>query len=107
VDLPARHRKVQRTALAVDDGVDFRGATTATDADRLLLLPPFAPLAARWAFTIVLSIRYRLSRDFDASASKIRFQMPRRDQRLKRLYAVVYGPYRSGKSRHGIPVRST
>ena len=89
VDLPARHREVQRSALAVDDGVNLRGATAAADADRLILLPPFAPLAARWAFTIVLSIRYRLSRDFDASASKIRFQMPRRDQRLKRLYAVV------------------
>jgi hypothetical protein len=65
--------------------VDFRGATAAADADRLILLPPFAPLAARWAFTILLSIRYRLSRDFDARVSKIRFQMPRRDQRLKRL----------------------
>jgi len=92
VDLPARYREVQWTALAIDDRVNFRGAPTAADADRLILLPPFAPLAARWAFTIVLSIRYRLSRDFDASASKIRFQMPRRDHRLKRLYAVVYGP---------------
>ena len=89
VDLAARHREVQRPALAIDDGMDFRGATAATDTDRLVLLPPFAPLAARWAFTIVLSIRYRLSRDFDASVSKIRFQMPRRDQRLNRLYAVV------------------
>jgi hypothetical protein len=89
MDLSARHREVQWAALAVDDRVDFRGPTAATDADRLLLLPPFAPLAARWAFTIVLSIKYRLSRDFDASVSKIRFQMPRRDQRLKRLYAVV------------------
>ena len=92
VDLATRYREVQWAAFAVDDGVDFRGATAAADADRLLLLPPFAPLAARWAFTIVLSIRYRLSRDFDASVSKIRFQMPRRDQRLKRLYTVVYGP---------------
>ena len=93
VDLSAGHREVQRTAFAIDDSVDFRRATAAAaDADSLLLLPPFAPLAARWAFTIVLSIRYRLSRDFDASVSKIRFQMPRRDQRLKRLYAVVYGP---------------
>jgi len=47
VDLAARHSKVQRAAFAVDDGVDFRGATAAADADRLLLLPPFAPLAAR------------------------------------------------------------
>ena len=85
VDLPARHREVQWAAFAVDNGVDFRGATAAADADRLILLPPFAPLAARWAFTIVLSIRYSLSRDFAASVSKICFQMPRRDQRLKRL----------------------
>jgi len=47
MDLAARHREVQRATLTVDDGVDFRGATAATDADRLLLLPPFAPLAAR------------------------------------------------------------
>ncbi len=107
VDLSARQREVQRATLAVDTGVDFRGAAATADADRLIFLPPFAPLAARWAFTIVLSIRCKLSRDFAASWSKIRFQIPRRGQRLKRLYAVVYGPYRSGKSRHGIPVRST
>ena len=57
VDLSACYREVQRAAFAVDDRVDFRGATAPADADRLILLPPFAPLAARWAFTIVLSIR--------------------------------------------------
>jgi hypothetical protein len=72
VDLPARHREVQWAAFAVDDGVDFP-ATDAADADRLLLLPPFAPLAGRRAFTIGPSIRYRSSRDLDASVSKIRF----------------------------------
>ena len=92
MDLTTGDSEVQRAALAIDDRVDFRGAPAATDADRLILLPPLAPLAARWAFTMVLSIRYRLSRDLSASVSKIRFQMPRRDQRLKRLYAVVYGP---------------
>jgi hypothetical protein len=92
VDLSTRHGEVQWTPLAIDNRVDFRGTAAAADTDRLIFLPPLAPLAARWAFTIVLSIRYRLSRDFAASVSKIRFQMPRRDQRLKRLYAVVYGP---------------
>jgi hypothetical protein len=85
MDLAACHCEVQWPTFAVDDSVDFRGATAATDADRLILLSPFAPLVARWAFTIVLSIRYRLSRDFDARTSTIRFQMPRRDQRLNRL----------------------
>ncbi len=57
MDLSARHDEVQRTAFAVDQRVDFRGAAAAADADRLIFLPPFAPLAARCAFTIVLSMR--------------------------------------------------
>jgi len=85
MDLTARHDEVQRAALAVDDRMDFRAPPAAADADRLVLLPPFAPEAARWAFTMVESIRYRLSRDFEANLSKIFFHMPRRDQRLKRL----------------------
>ena len=67
MDLSARHGEVQRPTFAVDNRVDFRGPTAPADADRLIFLPPFPPLAARWAFTMVLSIRYRLSRDFDAS----------------------------------------
>ena len=57
VDLSACHDEVERAAFGVDDGVDFRAPPAAADADRLIFLPPFAPLAARWAFTIVLSIR--------------------------------------------------
>ncbi len=47
MDLAACHREVQWATLAVDDSVDFRGAAATADADRLILLPPFAPLAAR------------------------------------------------------------
>ncbi len=57
MNLSARYDEVQRTAFAIDNRVDFRAAPAPTDADRLILLPPFAPLAARWAFTMVLSIR--------------------------------------------------
>jgi hypothetical protein len=57
MDVPAREREVQWPPFAVDDRVDFRRPAATADADRLILLPPFAPLAARWAFTIVLSIR--------------------------------------------------
>ena len=67
MDLPACYSEVQRPTLAVDNGMDFRGSTTPAEANRLIFLPPFAPLAARWAFTIVLSMRCKLSRDFDAS----------------------------------------
>jgi len=47
VHLSASHREVERPTLAVDDRVDFRGSTAPADADRLIFLPPFAPLAAR------------------------------------------------------------
>ena len=40
MNLAACHREVQWATFAVDDGVDFRGATTPTDADRLIFLPP-------------------------------------------------------------------
>src|SRR4029077_14162189 len=85
----ACNAEVQRGTCAIDARMDFRASAAPADADSLILLPPFAPLAARWAFTIVLSIRCRLSRDLEASLSNIFFQTPRWDQRLKRLYAVV------------------
>lgn len=47
VDLSARHCEAQRPALTVDNGVDFRSSAAPADADRLILLPPFPPLAAR------------------------------------------------------------
>ena len=47
VDMSARHSEVQRPAFAVDNRVDFRGSAASADADRLIFLPPFAPLAAR------------------------------------------------------------
>jgi hypothetical protein len=67
MDLPTGEGEIQRPALTINDGVDFRAPPAAADADRLIFLPPFAPLAERWAFTIVLSIRCRLSRDFAAN----------------------------------------
>ena len=47
MDLSARQREAQRPAFAVDNRVDFRGSATTADADRLIFLPPFPPLAAR------------------------------------------------------------
>jgi hypothetical protein len=47
MDLSARYREAQRPAFAVDNRVDFRGSAAPTDTDRLIFLPPFAPLAAR------------------------------------------------------------
>ena len=57
MDVSARQNEVQWPAFAIDNGVDFCGPAATADADRLIILAPFAPFAARWAFTIVLSIR--------------------------------------------------
>lgn len=47
VHLSAGHCEVEWSTFAVDNRVDFRGPTASADADRLIFLPPFAPLAAR------------------------------------------------------------
>ena len=47
MDLSASHDEVQRATLAIDHRVDFRGPPAAADTNRLVFLPPFAPLAAR------------------------------------------------------------
>jgi len=66
-----------------------------------------APAACWCARTIDLSISASEPGERAASASKIASHTPRLAQRLERLYAVVCGRFRSGRSRHGVPVRST
>ena len=46
----------ERSALVVNDRVDFGRAPAARDADRLRRSPPFPPAAERCAFAVVLSI---------------------------------------------------
>jgi len=45
--LSARHHEAQRPTFAVDNRMDLCGSAAPTDTDRLIFLPPFAPLAAR------------------------------------------------------------
>jgi len=85
VDLSTGEGEVQRTAFAIDSGMDFRRPAAAADADRLIFLPPFPPLAQRCALMIVLSMKYKPSRDLAATWSKMCFQMPRQAHRLNRL----------------------
>jgi hypothetical protein len=74
VDVPTGHDEVERTAFAIDKRVDFGPAAAATDTDGLIFLAPFAPLAARGAWMIVLSIKCRLSRDFAPGYRKCAFR---------------------------------
>jgi hypothetical protein len=95
-----------RTALGVDERVDFRRPSAARAADRPVFLPPFAPLAERCALTAELSIMTSAGGSpHSTSAAKIRCHSPRLLQRLYRLKTVVYGPYSSGSARHRQPSR--
>ena len=77
--------KCARSAIRVTQRVDFCGPPTARAADRLFMLPPFPPLAERYALIEVESMdKVRLSLPQRASASKIACQCPRLAQRLKR-----------------------
>src|SRR5271154_2736593 len=55
-DVAAGQVEGERPANRVDERVDFGRASAARAADGLAAFPPFAPLAARWARTAVLSI---------------------------------------------------
>lgn len=96
-----------RQAAGIDAGVEL-GAQSATRAADGVIRLPFLRLAAYWcACTIELSISASEPDERAASAPKIVSHTPRLAQPLKRFYAVLCGPYRSGRSRQGVPVRST
>lgn len=91
--LTRRQVEGERLALGVGDGVNLGVAPAAADADRLAMRPPFPPAADRWAFTCVLSIRTSAGGPpAVARASNTACQTPFSDQRLCRLYSVLYGP---------------
>jgi len=78
--------KCARSAIRIAQRVDFRGPPAARAANRLLMLPPFPPLAERCALIEVESMdKVTLSPPQRASASKIACQCPRLAQRLNRL----------------------
>ena len=74
--------------------------------------PPLAPAACWCARITVPSTKWTLQSTAPAwsacrwTAARIRSQIPATRQRQNRLYTVDHGPYRSGRSRHGPPVRS-
>jgi hypothetical protein len=82
-------------------------------AERLgLRRPPLAPAACWWARMTLPSTNWTLQSTAPTAsacswtAAKSRSQSPASRRRQRRLYTVDQGPYRSGRSRHGAPVRS-
>ena len=84
--IAARQHERERPTCTIRQGVDLRGAAAARATDRLIELPPFAPLAQRWAFTAELS-RSTCAGGPPARARawKMLVQTPFADHRTKRL----------------------
>ena len=103
--LAGREQEANRQTMGVDHGVDLGAQSSTRTADDVIRAPFLPPPACWWARTIEVSIKRGEPGDCCARVSNILSHTPFLAQRLKRLYAVVYGPYRSGRSRHGEPVR--
>src|SRR5271167_4544644 len=75
-------------------------------ADGLALSPPFEPCPWRWTLTMVAStMAYSMSGSSE-QASKSRTKTSAFTQSRYRLKTVFQRPKNSGRSRHGLPVRT-
>ncbi len=92
--------------LTIDLDVDLGAETTPGTSQRLIVLPSLAPAACWWARTIVESSNKLESSESLPTDSSTRSQTPRLHHRLNLRNAEFHGPNRSGKSRHGDPVRA-
>jgi hypothetical protein len=93
--------KGQRQAVEIDLQVDFRRESAARAAERLIVLPPFAPAAETWARTTVESnICAKCAVSLIAArASKKASKVPARLNRQNRFQTLFQGPNRSGRAR--------
>ena len=107
VCLSGRQRPSRELSEPFNKAVNFGGQPTARAPERLIAVFFGAPAACWWALTMVESRKTSSKSASLANSAKTRCQTPRSDQRAKRLYALFQGPKRSGKSRHGEPVRAT
>jgi hypothetical protein len=96
--LPRQEHDPDGQSAAVNARVDLGAQSSTRTADGVIRTPFFPPAACWWARTIDESMRWSDCGERAANASKIVSQTPFLAQRLKRLYAVVYGPARAGRA---------
>lgn len=111
--LPRCQDDGQRLAVSLSLEMDLGREAALALAQRLRRrIPPFAPAACRWARITLPSTNWTPQSTCPAASSacwiaaNTRSQIPASRQRQNRLYTVDHGPYRSGRSRQGAPVRS-
>src|SRR5271156_488379 len=104
--LSRQKHEAHEIAERISEGQDFGGHAALRTADRLALRPPFAPCPWRWTLTMVAStMAYSMSGSSD-TASKSRTKTSAFTQSRYRLKTVFQRPKNSGRSRHGLPVRT-
>jgi hypothetical protein len=100
--LAAGQVEVERVAVEIGLDVDFGRETAARAAERLAMLPPFAPAAETWARAVVLSKNWTRCAVWLHSASnwKNASNTPERLSRQNRFHTLFQLPYSRGSARH-------
>jgi len=100
---------VDRIPEGIYDCMDFRGFSASADPDMLVdvavFRPLFAPALCWCAHTQLLSTPSSCRSASMPSSCNIFSNSPVFCHSLNRPYTVPHAPYRSGRSRHGAPVR--
>ena len=94
--------EVERVAVEIGLEVDFGREAAARAAERLAILPPFAPAAETWARAVVLSKNWTRCAVWLHSASnwKNASNTPERLSRQNRFHTLFHLPNSPGSARH-------
>src|SRR5215212_12218113 len=104
--LPWQQDEVDQVPKRVDQGDDLCGQPSARAPDRLVLRPPFAPVAFWWTRLMVPSAMTYSKSGSPRSALNARSNTPWLAHRRKRLNTEFQLPNMAGRSRQGAPVRA-
>src|SRR4030095_11378639 len=105
--LPWQEHKAHEVAERVGERQDLGGQATFGAADGLAVRPPFAPCPWRWTLTMVASTRAYSRSGSSETASNKRCQTSAFTQARKRVKTLFQCPNEGGRSRQGLPVRTT
>ena len=106
VTLAGKKDEADQIAQCVDERENLGRQAATRFADRLILSPPFAPVACRWTLTIVPSMRAYSKSGSPESRLKSRSKTPFSANRRKRWKTEFHFPNISGRSRQGAPTRA-
>ena len=105
--LARQQNEAHEIAKRVGKRQDFGRHAALGTADGLALSPPFAPWPWRWTLTMVASTMAYSMSGCSEQASKSRMKTSALTQLRYRVKTLFHLPKKAGRSRHGLPVRTT